>query len=156
MKILLPDSLSNQLVDALKGAGRREVGGILMGEYIDTNMFRIKAVTVQLNEGTVFSFRRLVQNALAPLRQFFARTGHDYKRFNYLGEWHSHPSFKLTPSNTDSQAMLDIVQDPCVGANFAVLLIVKLDKFDQLMANAFVYLADRKHFPAQIVWERLP
>jgi len=54
------------------------------------------------------------------------RTGRDFQRFNYLGEWHSHPSFSVLPSPEDVGTMIDIVENPRSEITFAVLLIVRL------------------------------
>jgi hypothetical protein len=67
---------------------------------------------------------------------------HDYRRFNYVGEWHSHPSFEPEPSSRDDTSMREIVQDPKVGANFVALLIVKLDGNGSLLASMHAYLPD--------------
>jgi hypothetical protein len=60
-------------------------------------------------------------------------------RFNYLGEWHSHPTFEPVPSTVDMITMQSLVEDPIVGANFLILLIVTLtaDKTIDGSATAF-------------------
>jgi integrative and conjugative element protein (TIGR02256 family) len=74
------------------------------------------------------------------LNRFFERTGSDYKRFNYLGEWHSHPSFLPVPSETDLETMQSIVEDPQVGANFLVLMIVKLHGRREMQVSTTAFL----------------
>jgi JAB domain-containing protein similar to deubiquitination enzymes len=68
------------------------------------------------------------------------RVNHDYVRFNYWGEWHSHPSFELEPSEKDDISIREIVEDRDVGANFVVLLIVKLADKGELLTRAYTYL----------------
>ncbi len=68
----------------------------------------------------------LLQAALDALG-FFERTQHRYTRYNYIGEWHSHPSFAVHPSSIDVRSMRTIVEDPKFHGNFAVLMIVRLD-----------------------------
>ena len=46
------------------------------------------------------------------------------------------------PSARDDGSMRQIVEDPKVGANFAVLLIVKLGEKGELIATAHTYLPD--------------
>lgn len=94
---------------------------------------------------------RLV-GGLARLESLFKRTKHDYRRFNYLGEWHSHPSFALYPSGTDNETMFDIVNDPNTGARFAVSLIVKIVD-DRLDVRAFAYFPGREREDALVVLE---
>jgi [CysO sulfur-carrier protein]-S-L-cysteine hydrolase len=73
------------------------------------------------------------------LADFFARTGHDYLRYNYLGEWHSHPRFQPIPSPEDRATMLELVKNPLVGANFAVLIIVRLRRWSRLELSATLF-----------------
>jgi len=138
--------------EALQKAGRRETGGILMGEHIAEDTFRVVDITVQLQPSTFTSFIRALSGIKSALLRFFRRTKYEYTRFNYLGEWHSHPSFALEPSSTDCESMLQIVHDPAVGASFAVLVIVRLDVED-LRAAAFVFHPGGNMEQADIVSE---
>lgn len=129
INLLLPKHIERELKLELKAAGSREIGGILMGEHINEGTFRISDFTVQRQGGTWISFVRNIQKSLKQsLRYFFNKTKHEYTKFNYLGEWHSHPSFQLVPSTQDQLSMWEIVNDSAVGANFAVLLLVKLNQ----------------------------
>ena len=150
MRILLPHDVAEKLVSALQDAGRREIGGVLMGEHVSEGVFRIRDLTVQRRGGTFASFVREVRAVLAPLRRFFHETGHDYARYNYLGEWHSHPSFTTEPSGKDSESMWRIVEDPTVGAHFAVLVIVRLADAGELEGSATAYLPGRRTLKASL------
>jgi hypothetical protein len=153
LQILLPDKVEQRLIAALKEARNREVGGILMGEHIADAVYRIRDLTIQRHGGTLASFVRLVREILYPLKRFFHETGFNFTRFNYLGEWHSHPSFPLEPSSLDCETMWKIVEDPRVGANFAVLMIVQLGAGDQLEGTVTVYLPGRQMFKGKLVRE---
>ena len=123
-----------------------------MAEHIGPNEFRVADLTVQFKGGTFATFVRLLDKMVAPLRAFFAATGHNYTRFNYIGEWHSHHSFQLAPSGRDDGTMFEIVADPAVGARFAVLLIVKLnEQGDGLQHSLTVYLPDGHRFNGHVV-----
>ena len=150
MHVLLPGEVALELKAALRDAGDRESGGILMGEHVSEGVFRIKELTVQKRRGTFASFVREVRAALAPLQRFFGETCHDYAQYNYLGEWHSHPSFPVEPSRKDSQTMWRIVEDPAVGANFVVLLIVRLRDGGDLEGSATTYLKGRSKLEATL------
>jgi len=121
-----------------------------MGEHVSDNFFCVRALTIQKHSGAFASFVRLLEDVLRPLAAFFRVTGHNYRRYNYLGEWHSHPSFALKPSQPDIQTMRDIVDDPAVGANFVVLLIVKLDSTGALRGAPFVFPVGRAHYLATL------
>lgn len=123
-----------------------------MGEHVSAGVFRIRDLTVQ-RRGTLASFVREVGAALAPLRRFFRETGQDYVRYNYLGEWHSHPSFTTEPSHKDSESMWRLVEDPAVGANFAVLLVVRLGAREEIEGSATTYLPGRRKLEASLETE---
>lgn len=149
LTLILPPEQAEILLSALNRAGRREVGGILMGEHVGPNEFAVREITVH-RRGTFASFLRRIEDAMGQMRAFFRKTDHDYLRFNYIGEWHSHPSFEPIPSRTDDAAMLQIVQDEEVGANFAMLLIVKLGPNGRLAATAHTYFPSGSRLPANL------
>ena len=126
MKILMPRRVTNILRKELATAGRREIGGVLVGEYVEGQTFRIVDLSAQRAGGSAVAFTRDPALHRDFLKQFFEKTGRDYSRFNYIGEWHSHPSFPPTPSLADCSTMADIVANPNVGAAFAVLIVVQL------------------------------
>jgi [CysO sulfur-carrier protein]-S-L-cysteine hydrolase len=126
MKILLAAPVVKRLRSELRRARNREIGGLLMGEDLGDGNFRVVEISVQRSGGTEACFIRNPKDHQLELDAFFARTGKDYSRFNYLGEWHSHPSFFATPSAPDLATMLSLVNDPTVGCNFLVLLVAKL------------------------------
>lgn len=154
LRLLIPPEIVQKLVDALGQAGRREIGGILMGEHVGPDAFRVQELTIQHKGGTFAAFVRMVTEIIAPLRAFFETTKHRYTKFNYLGEWHSHHSFMLAPSNQDHATMYDIVMDPQLGANFVVLLLVKLGDRGQLEGSVTVFLPNKGAFTGSIVQER--
>ena len=151
-KILLPNKIANRMAEAIQKARCRETGGILMGEHVAEDTFRVVDITVQRQPGTFALFIRALTEIKSALRRFFRLTNYEFTRFNYLGEWHSHPTFALEPSSTDCESMLQIVHDPTVGANFAVLVIARLDVED-LRAAAFLFFPDGILERADIVSE---
>jgi hypothetical protein len=153
LQIILPDGIEQRLITALKDAGDQEIGGILMGEHVAGFVYRIQDITIQYHHGTFVSFVRVIQEILNPLRQFFRRTGHNFVRFNYLGEWHSHPSYALVPSNVDSETMWEIVEDPKVGANFAALMIIRLNATDHVEGTVTIYLPGHRMFRGKLARE---
>jgi proteasome lid subunit RPN8/RPN11 len=154
MQLLLPPEIVQRLVTALQKAGPREIGGILMGEHVRENVFRVKDFTVQYHGGTLATFWRVVQDITTPLRKFFRSTNYDFQRFNYLGEWHSHPSYTLEPSAVDRQTMHDMIADPKLGAHFVVLMIVKLDGTKQFQGSVTVYQPESQECRAELTEER--
>jgi [CysO sulfur-carrier protein]-S-L-cysteine hydrolase len=126
MRLLISPQLVKRLHREMRRAGQQEIGGLLMGEHTGDGVFRIAEISIQRSGGTHASFIRDPNKHRDQLQRFFVQTGQDYRRFNYLGEWHSHPAFEPMPSSKDFQTMQSIVEDPSVGANFLTLLIVSL------------------------------
>lgn len=143
IQIKIPDDITEELIEALRKAGKKEIGGILMGEHESDNTFIVRKITIQRYGGTFSSFVRVGRLVISSLRRFFRDTGHDYSRYNYLGEWHSHPSFSTTPSIKDYESMWDIVEDTEIGARFAVLIILKLNESRALEGSVTIFLPQR-------------
>ena len=138
MKIALAPDQTGRLVAALRQAGVKEIGGQLFGEQLAPSDFRVTELTVQSRPGT---FARFIVDLLQAARdavRFFDRTEHRYTRYNYIGEWHSHPSFAVQPSGTDAATMRDLVRDSQFVGYFAILMIVRLDA-EALTAGAWVF-----------------
>jgi len=112
----------------------------MMGADRGSAVFEVVEITVQRRLGTFSGFMRVVAGIFTRLQRFLDRTGHRYREYNYLGEWHSHPSFSVEPSITDVESMVEIVTDTAVGANFAVLLIVRLRDTDTVEFGGYAFL----------------
>ena len=138
MRVAIAPDQTRKLRAALGRGGRHEIGGQLFGEQLAPSHFRITEVMLQSRPGT---FARFVVDLVDAARNafgFFEKHGHAYSRFNYIGEWHSHPSFDVAPSSTDRVAMRSLVSDPDFRGSFAVLVIVRLDG-DQLASSATLF-----------------
>jgi [CysO sulfur-carrier protein]-S-L-cysteine hydrolase len=142
MQLLLSGRLIQRLLTELKRAGDREIGGLLMGEHVRDGLFRVVDITVQRSGGDRACFIRQPKDHQKALKKFFARTGNDFTRFNYLGEWHSHPTFAPSPSSTDVATIQSMVADPSIGANFLVLLIAKRNSLGSFEASATLFTVD--------------
>jgi len=138
MRLAIAPSQTRKLRAALGRGGSREIGGQLFGEQLAPSNFQVTEVTLQSRPGTVARFVVDLVDAARSALRFFERHGHAYSRFNYVGEWHSHPSFDVTPSSTDSATMRSLVSDPDFRGHFAVLVIVRLDG-DQLVSTATLF-----------------
>jgi len=126
MRTELAADIEPRLREELRKAGRREIGGMLFAEQLAPGRFRVVDFSVDAFSGSHTAFRRDPVVHKKTLDQFFERTGRDFARFNYLGEWHSHPSFSVYPSGDDIEAMTELVEDKRLLIDFAVLLIVRL------------------------------
>lgn len=127
MRVKLAGDQTKKLAAALVRAGRQEIGGQLFGEQLAPSNFLVTELTIQSRPGTISRFLvDLIQAARDAVR-FFEHTAHQYSQHNYIGEWHSHPSFAVRPSNIDIAVMRRLVADPDFNGRFAVLMIVRLD-----------------------------
>lgn len=138
MRVRLEHDQLQKLTAALVRAGTREIGGQLYGEQLAPSDFRIIELTVQSRPGTFVRFMVDLFQTACDATRFFDRTGHRYTRFNYLGEWHSHPSFEVQPSTIDIETMRQLVCDPLFRGNFALLMIVRLNN-GSLTKGAWVF-----------------
>lgn len=127
ISLQIPAELLHRLASTLKRAGHREIGGVLVGENISKNCFKLLDFSVQKHGGSGSCFIRDHNYHRPFLEDFFDITKHNYQRFNYLGEWHSHPSFPVDPSHTDMKTMEELISDPEQGAAFALLMICRFD-----------------------------
>lgn len=148
MQVEFVDSVKDQLRKALRAAGSREIGGVLMGEQIEPGQFRVVDLTIDSQTGGQAHFVRSSEAHAEALNAFFCETGHQYDRFNYLGEWHSHPRFPVTPSAQDVESMADLVNGER-GIDFAVLLIVRLQWWRKISCSCTLF---RRYFsPSPVV-----
>lgn len=136
--VLHPDQIA-KIATELARAGRREIGGVLVGEHQDEHRFRLVDLSVQRAGGTHGGFDRRPDRHRAFLDDFFRRTGGAFERFNYLGEWHSHPSFSVHPSAIDLAQMQAIVEEDGAARLFAILVIVRLGAKQGLELSALAF-----------------
>ena len=147
MEVLIPGSVRSRMKRDLLRAGRREIGGLLMGEEVGDQRFQIVDFSVDTESGSRSRFARNADHHERELQAFFERTRADYRRFNYLGEWHSHPSFDVQPSVQDLRSMQDLVGSS-QGVHFAVLLVARLRWFWRFDGTATLFV--RSHQPRAI------
>jgi hypothetical protein len=101
MRIELTPAVETRFRSDLRKARKREIGGMLFAEQLEPNHFSVIDFSLDSFSGSHAAFRRDPGSHQTTLDQFFERTRGDFQRFNYLGEWHSHPSFSVHPSAQD-------------------------------------------------------
>lgn len=152
MEIRVPRDIAKRLKAQLRRAGSKEIGGVLMGEQIQPGLFRLVDFSVDDQTGSRAHFVRDPARHSAALDDFFKKTDSDFERFNYLGEWHSHPSFNPYPSEEDVISMQTLVEGES-GIDFSVLLIVRLKCLFKVEATANVFFAGRNPYKVNIIRE---
>lgn len=155
MKLRIAQKTLEAWTSALERAGAVEVGGVLFGEHLDAEEFRLLDITEQRRRGDETSFRRKSREATRALKRLSKAHGNDHTRFNYLGEWHSHPNAPAIPSRRDCLTMQSLLVDPTSDANFLVLIIVRLKKTGEMELSANTFLASGHILDCDIVIENL-
>lgn len=150
MRVEFPKAVRARMRKALSRAGRREIGGVLMAEQIEAGRFRIVDFSVDAEVGGAAHFVRSVEHHHLALREFYESTGSDFSRFNYLGEWHSHPNHPPFPSAKDVMSMGSLV-DGERDIPFALLLIVRATWWRQMVMSATLFQQGRSPERAEIV-----
>lgn len=140
IEVHLAPACAASLQRELRRAGSNEIGGVLATERLGEKVFRIADLSVQRKGGSYAAFSRDARLHHRFMRRFLDLTGHQYERFNYLGEWHSHPSFPALPSTRDVRMMYELLAAPDQKAHFMVLLIVKIDAIGNLEGSAHAFV----------------
>lgn len=150
MRVEISDHVKGKLRSALRAAGSREIGGVLMGEQIAPGHFRVVDLSIDGQTGGRAHFVRSSEAHAEALNAFFQDTGHQYERFNYLGEWHSHPRFAVTPSTKDVTSMIDLVEGER-AIEFAILLIVRLRWWRRVACSCTLFRRGFRPSPVDIL-----
>lgn len=145
--VILSSRCARKLKKELRRAGRNEIGGVMAGEQLADGKFLIKDLSVQ-RDGMPTSFVRDPILHRKFMRRFHFSTGNNPERFNYLGEWHSHPSFLALPSAPDIRTMQAEIEDEEQTASFLVLLIIKLGRNGGLVGSTHAFR--QKHLPVRV------
>lgn len=113
-----------------------------MAEQIEAGHFRLVDFTIDEVTGSAAHFVRSVRHHQCVLREFYERTESEYGRFNYLGEWHSHPNHLPIPSSTDIASMEALVRGER-DITFAMLLIVRSAWWRRMLISATLFQRDQ-------------
>jgi Prokaryotic homologs of the JAB domain len=157
LRLRIPRILIERWQSDLASAGRKEIGGVLFGEQIAEGDFRIVEATRQrFFGGTPTSFKRRGGAARNDILDLHTKFGGNPERFNYLGEWHSHPNAPAVPSIQDEVTMYQLLADQGAAVNFLALIIVKLDAQERLHIGTRTYLASGHKLNCEIEVEGDP
>lgn len=138
IEIIVSDQCVAKLRRELGRARSDEIGGVLAAENLGDGRFLVLDLSVQ-RDGSFASFTRSSPRHGRFIRRFHERCGRDFQRYNYLGEWHSHPSFPAMPSLPDLRQMQRLIEEPSQRALFLALLVVKLGRSGLVEASAHAF-----------------
>lgn len=139
-KLYLTPRAYRQIEQAVRKQPLIETGGILMGLQLETLDWLVSYASepgpraIQTRNTVVFDdpyLRQLVRK----IRRRSAG------RLHYIGDWHSHTVKRLSPSKGDKETIFRKSTNNLYSSPSPLMLIVGIDKREQLMARAFI-LAD--------------
>ena len=149
MKIIIQNDVKTKLYEALTKAGINEIKGACFAYNSSPNVFEIEEVYISPVQGT-FAFSNLIINYKYKKfeRDYFKRHNYDYEKHNYIGDWHSHPSFDCIPSQYDIKEVLDELSKS--NANFLIQLILKIEN-GKLIGNCYYYNSKEKTIKCELL-----
>jgi integrative and conjugative element protein (TIGR02256 family) len=100
-----------------------EAGGILMGRVYPGSHVVVEVATTpgHLDYAGPYFFNRSRRAAQEIVNRAWRESGGAQ---NYLGEWHSHPVPRPTPSGRDRQMIRNMIRESILGVNFLILVVV--------------------------------
>ena len=109
----------------------------MFAEKTGNEEYKIEDVYFESSVGN-FAFVKLYNNKKYKkfCNEYFKRHMDDYENHNYIGDWHSHPSFSCYPSMFDKEEVIKDLE--CSNAKFLIQVILKDDN-NKLIGNAFLY-----------------
>lgn len=151
MKIIVKKEVADKIKKAVKKAGKKEIKGACFAEKIDDNIFEIE--DVYISKIGSFSFSNLVVSFKYRMfeNKYFKKHSNDYEKHNYIGDWHSHPSFELVPSSYDKKEVIDELSKS--NAHFLIQIIVKISN-ENLQMKCYHYNLNTIATPCEIIIEK--
>lgn len=139
MKIIMPKTISKKIYQRIKETSPNETKGALFAKKINDDLYEIDAVYFEKIIGT-YAFVKLYNNEAYKKFQekYHAKHLNDYETHNYIGDWHSHPSFECYPSSYDRLEVESDLQKS--NAKFLIQMILK-NINQSLTGNCFLYNA---------------
>ncbi|MBG9789025.1 MULTISPECIES: Mov34/MPN/PAD-1 family protein [Brevibacillus] len=116
-----------------------ETGGVLLGYQQDATSWIITFASEPGPNALRMEHSILFDDPY--LRRIIRRKTRPNSKIQYIGDWHSHTMPRLTPSRTDKNTFVQKSNKNEYRSNSPIMLIVGLNRQEQLMARA--YFLDR-------------
>lgn len=137
MKIILTKEVSRKIKEKLLSSGLLESKGACFAHYVDKNHYEVIDTFISDYKGTSTFTKLLINRRYKRFeKEFYKKHKYDYKNYNYIGDWHSHPLFECVPSNYDICEAKNELDNS--NGNFLIQIIVKLDR-NELKGKCFLY-----------------
>ena len=152
MKIIVQKTVVSKIIDALKRAGLNETKGACFASRISNDCYSIEDVFLSKEKGTTFFSNLKINFSYKRFeKRYFKKHKYDYVNHNYIGDWHSHPSFDCLPSNYDKKEAFEELNNS--NANFLIQLIVKLID-NEITGRCFLYLKNSITEECKLVFDK--
>jgi proteasome lid subunit RPN8/RPN11 len=137
LEIIIPKKISLILIKQISKHSPLETKGALFAEDLGNDTFKIDEVYLEPKPGTTTFVKLYInQEYLSFQKNYHKFRKNNFSKYNYIGDWHSHPLFECLPSSYDvSEVEEDIKKS---NAIFLVQIILKVLK-GRLVGNAFYY-----------------
>jgi proteasome lid subunit RPN8/RPN11 len=137
LEIIIPKKISLILIKQISKHSPLETKGALFAEDLGNDTFKIDGVYLEPKPGTTTFVKLYINQEYVSFQKNYHKfRKNNFSKYNYIGDWHSHPLFECLPSSYDvSEVEEDIKKS---NAIFLVQLILKVLK-GRLVGNAFYY-----------------
>lgn len=124
LSIIVKDGLLAKLYSLGKKHSPNEYGGIMVGYYSEDkkSAYFEKTILPKKYKSSKYIFERGSEGLKEELTKLYEQT----PQLIYIGEWHTHPDSPPIPSETDLNAITEIVNDENVLITNPILLIISL------------------------------
>lgn len=137
MTIEIPKPISELLKRELEVMNQNETRGSFFAERVNGALFKVNDVYFSKKRGTFSFIKMLIGDEYKKFQKnYHKKYFFEYEKYNYIGDWHSHPSFSCLPSSYDIAEAIDDFKKS--NANFIIQIIIKIEN-DKLVGNAFLY-----------------
>lgn len=151
--LYLSPRAARQIQQAVSRNPSVETGGILMGYQINAHDWLVTYASEPgpkaIHQPLTVVFDDSYLNKLVKRLQLRST-----RRWQYLGDWHSHTVRNLMPSRADKQTISTKAQEAKYGSKSPIMLIVGLGKQQQLQAKGFILAGSLRPFRQVMLYER--
>ena len=147
--IIIPKRIRKIIYENVKKHSPNETKGALFACKKDDSTFEIEDIYIEPSVGS-FAFVKLYNNKSYKrfCQKYFSKHEDEDNVHNYIGDWHSHPSFSCYPSSYDKQEVEEDLRQS--NALFLIQIILKIEH-NKLIGNAFLYNKDCSAYKIKLI-----
>lgn len=129
--------------------GISETSGSFFGN-IKNNNFNITHIYYSNVKGSsVFVYTPYTKKMVRFAKKFYKETNYNYEYYNYIGDWHTHPSFRCYPSPNDIvESRKDIIK---LELDFVISTIMKVEQDNLIIRSYFITNEEVNEIPVIVI-----